>query len=99
MAGTDDPFRPVNDGMDEDLLVIATWARKELFTQVKFLYQPEEDLAGVGARAHLEEVIVGLQRSAVGFEEDRRGGTNEVSIVIDTVSHFGIMQPKRRQTW
>jgi len=48
MAGTDDPFRPVNDGMDEDLLVIATWARKELFTQVKFLYQPEEDLAGVG---------------------------------------------------
>jgi len=44
MSGTG-TFRPVNDGRDEDLLIISTWVRKELFNQVKFLYRAEEDLA------------------------------------------------------
>jgi len=40
-----DPIRAVDEGRDEDMLIITAWVKKELFNQVKFLYQPEDDLA------------------------------------------------------
>ena len=40
-----DPIRAVDEGRDEDMLIITAWVKKELFNQVKFLYQPDDDLA------------------------------------------------------
>ena len=35
---------PQVDGRCDDLLILSRWVRKELFAQVKFLYNPEVDL-------------------------------------------------------
>ena len=32
------------EGRTEDLTILASWVRKELFSKVKFLYHPENDL-------------------------------------------------------
>ena len=40
-----DPNRAVEDGRSDDLLILSAWVKKELFNQVKFLYELDEDLA------------------------------------------------------
>ena len=40
-----DPIRAVEDGRIDDLLILSAWVKKELFIQVKFLYELDKDLA------------------------------------------------------
>jgi len=40
-----DPNRAVEDGRSDDLLILSAWVKKDLFNQVKFLYELDEDLA------------------------------------------------------
>ena len=40
-----DPIRAVKDGRIDDLLMLSAWVKKELYIQVKFLYELDEDLA------------------------------------------------------
>ena len=43
-SGGIDHQTPQVDGRCDDLLILSRWVRKELFAQVKFLYNPEVDL-------------------------------------------------------
>ena len=57
------------NGRKEDLLIISQWVRKELFVNVKFLYQPDEDLAVNGQiykkfRHDCKDRLVGLKLAA-----------------------------------
>lgn len=40
-----EPNRAVEDGRSDDLLILSAWVKKDLFNQVKFLYELDEDLA------------------------------------------------------
>ena len=40
-----DPIRAIEDGRSDDLLILSEWVKKELFKQVKFLYELDEDWA------------------------------------------------------
>jgi hypothetical protein len=38
-----DPIRAVEDERSNDLLILSAWVKKELFIQVKFLYELDEE--------------------------------------------------------
>jgi hypothetical protein len=58
------------DGRKEDLLIISQWVRKELFVNVKFLYQPDKDLAVNGQERLMDPLT---SQSAIGWRLFTRG--------------------------
>lgn len=65
------------DGRGEDLTILSRWVRRELFVQVKFLYNPEVDLRVEGRlfRMFLRDCnkrLVGLKLNATRSSEYRR---------------------------
>jgi hypothetical protein len=68
-----DPIRAVDDGRSDDLLILSTWVKKELFNQVKFLYELEEDLAVNG---HIyNKFLVDCKDRLVGLKIREREST------------------------
>lgn len=65
------------DGRSEDLVILARWVRKELFTRVKFLYNPDVDLRLDKALFKMfvrdcKDRLVGLKLNAGNSSEYRR---------------------------
>lgn len=64
-------------GRSEDLAILSCWVRKELFAQVKFLYNPDVDLRINGKLfklflGHCKDRLVGLKLSVNSGSEYRR---------------------------
>jgi hypothetical protein len=65
------------DGKREDLIVLSSWVRKELFATVKFLYKPEKDLVLGGSLYKMfvrdcKDRLVGLKLSTTSGKEYRK---------------------------
>ena len=65
------------DGRSDDLIIISRWARKELFAQVKFLYNADVDLRVGGTLFNMflrdcKDRLVGLKINANRNTEYRR---------------------------
>ena len=76
-AGSNRLPTPQVDGRSDDLIIISRWARKELFAQVKFLYNADVDLCVGGTLFNMflrdcKDRLVGLKINANRNTEYRR---------------------------
>ena len=82
------------DGRSDDLIIISRWARKELFAQVKFLYNADVDLrvGGTLFNMFLRDCKDKLVRLKINANET-------LSTEGYTLNHYGRRQPGRSKTW